>query len=119
MSGSKKNQFYSDAFKRAVVQRALSGEMSKTELSRLYGIKGHSTISKWIRKLQSEPSNAFLKKGKTTPDSLSAHKRIAELEEALRAEQLRSEAYKKMIELAEEKFQISIEKKFDSKRSKK
>ncbi|MBI2417261.1 MAG: transposase [Ignavibacteriales bacterium] len=40
---------YSSAFKRKVVQEIEEGKLSVEEANRRYGIKGHSTISKWLK----------------------------------------------------------------------
>ncbi|MFZ4549509.1 MAG: transposase [Bacteroidales bacterium] len=40
---------YSTAFKRKVVQEIEEGKLRVEEANRLYGIKGHSTISKWLK----------------------------------------------------------------------
>lgn len=45
--------------------------------------------------------------------------RIEELEEELRLEKLKREAYQQMIKIAEERFKISIKKKFGTKQSNK
>jgi hypothetical protein len=44
--------FYSEALKRSIVIEVHSGQISKEEARRKYGIKGHSTILKWIRKFE-------------------------------------------------------------------
>lgn len=119
MSGLTSPPYFSLGFKMMVIEQVLNGHLSKNEASRRYGIKGHSTITRWIRKLHPEPSVQLLKKSNKNKEESSAEKRIKELEEALRVEKLRSLAYKTMIEIAEEKFQIPIEKKSDSKQSKK
>jgi len=48
---------YSLEFKLKVVEEYMSGNISKDALSRKYGIKGHSTITKWLRKLNYKNSN--------------------------------------------------------------
>jgi len=43
--------YYSESLKREVVQ-VQSRQITKEEARRKYGIKGHSTILKWIRKFE-------------------------------------------------------------------
>ena len=116
MSGLKGSVSYSYAFKMKVLEEVISGRESKISASRKYGIKGHSTIAKWMRKLESSNLHVVLKDQSSKSDYES---RIRELEEALAREKLKSRAYQEMIKLAESELNISIEKKFDTKQLKK
>ena len=107
---------YSYSFKMKVLEEVLSGRESKVSASRKYGIKGHSTIAKWMRKLEGSNLHVVLKDKSSKEDYES---RIKELEEALAFEKLKSRAYEEMIKLAESELDISIEKKFDTKQLKK
>ena len=78
---------YSEAFKMQVISELESGKVeSMAEASRKYGIKGGSTIKKWIKKYG---KNHLLSKvvKVNTPEDLdekkALKKRIAELEKAL------------------------------------
>ena len=116
MSGLRSSIHYSYSFKMKVVNEVLSGDISKEAASRKYGIRGHCTISKWIRKLDRSHYPSIRMK---LSDLSSEQKRIKELEEALAYEKLKSRAYEEMISIAEEQLKISIRKKFDTKQSKK
>jgi transposase len=41
---------YSEAFKLSVVQEVEAGGLAFDEVGRKYGVKGHATICKWVRK---------------------------------------------------------------------
>jgi transposase len=41
---------YSEAFKMSVVRELEAGGLAFDELGRKYGIKGHETLAKWVRK---------------------------------------------------------------------
>jgi transposase-like protein len=41
---------YSEAFKMAVVRELEAGEYAFDEMARRYGIKGKTTVAKWVRK---------------------------------------------------------------------
>ena len=111
--------FYSETFKREVVLLVQSGQISKEEARRRYGIKGHSTILKWIRKFESTDPDfqSYMDYGKS--DKKDLIKRIKELERQLEDEQIRSYGYSKMIDIAEKQLKVSIRKKPDTKQSKK
>lgn len=89
--------------------------MSKEQASRTFGIKGHSTILKWMRKLEGTEAN-YLDMKKHDRQAYEA--RIRELERALKHEQMKSHAFEQMIRMAEEELKISIKKKLDTKQSK-
>jgi transposase-like protein len=44
--------FYTEEFKQKIVQEVLSGKLSKSQASKIYGIKGNATILYWIRQSQ-------------------------------------------------------------------
>ena len=49
---------YNEALKREVVYLVKSGNLTKAEASRKFGIKEHTTVLKWIRKFEgSDPQN--------------------------------------------------------------
>ena len=107
MSGLRSSSHYSYLFKVRVIGEVLSGSLSKEEASKKYGIKGHSTISKWIRKLDSGHTAVSVMDSK---DRTSYEKRIRELEDALRFERLRTSSLEEMISIAEEELKTSIRK---------
>ena len=110
---------YSEEFKLKVVHEVLRGEISKETCREKYGIKGHSTVLKWIRKfgLSKEPIKMDQKKRKIKPLDLKVEIRL--LKKELSYEKLKSEALSEMIEIAEDEFKISIRKKSGAKQSKK
>ncbi len=116
MSGFKQ---YSESLKRKVVFQVQSGQLTQAEANTKYGIKGHSTILKWIRKFE-EPDPYFQNlMDYNKSDKTELIKRIKELERQLEDEQIRSLGYSKMIDIAEEQLKIPIRKKPDTKQSRK
>ena len=119
-------KYYSEAFKLKIIEEVLSGQISKAEANRLYGIRSKSAILEWTRQYSGE--NGFDKRGKVLKNSeteiinrqqAEQVKRILELEELLRIEKLRVTLSNTMIDIAEEEFGISIRKKSGAKQSKK
>ena len=91
----------------------------KTEANRKFGIKGHSTVLKWIRKFAGSDPHSQSLMDYNKSDKKELIKRIKELERKLEDEQIRSFGYSKMIDIAEEQLKVPIRKKLDTKRSKK
>lgn len=112
MAGLRGSVSYSLAFKLRVLKEVRLGQLSKGEISRKYGIQGHSTIAKWMRKFE----HIEHKMKTETKDELK--RRILELEKQLDEEKLKRIAAETTIIVAEEELKISIRKKSDSKQSK-
>ena len=116
MSGLRGSQHYSYLFKIRVIGEVLNGTLSKEEASKKYGIKGHSTISKWIGKLdKADKAGSAM----DSTDRSFNERRIRELEEALKFERIRTRSLEEMIKIAEEELKILIRKKSNTKQSKK
>ena len=120
-------QVFSESFKLHVVEQVNKGILSKADANRRYGIKGKSSILLWQRnyqkygrcsvtlttdKLLPLMSNKPSQPGTTEKE---LHARIKELERRLEDEQLRSEAYSRVIDIAEKEINIPIRKKSNTK----
>jgi transposase len=112
--------YYSDEFKRSVIQQVLAGRISKEEARRRYGIKGKSAILNWIRKFDSLSTYPMKEKHplpQTAINELEAENK--RLREDLELERLRTLSLNVMIDLAEQQFKIPIRKKSGAKQLKK
>lgn len=121
-------RIYSEEFKKKVCEEYLAGGVSKVFLLKKYGIRYRSAVQKWMsvygyqdiheksRYLTLQTTSALSHKNFIKDESaLSSEKRIKELERLLQDEQLRSEAYNRMINIAEQELKISIRKKYNTK----
>lgn len=123
---SRKNEYYSETFKSEVVKQIESGKLSVLEASRQYEIGGSMTVYRWLTKYGTKETEMKPTGKKEKLESVSASElstrelsaEVAALKRLLELERLRSESYLQMIKLAEEKFQIPIEKKSGAKQSK-
>ncbi len=121
---------YSLEFKHGVIKEYLAGGIGHNALLRKYDIRINGGIVRWMRQLgyaEIPVKDGYLPSAKSLPlpakkphkdqpsDALSQEQRIKELERLLEDEQLRSEMYKRMIEIAERDFNIPIRKKSDTK----
>ena len=122
----KKNQYYSETFRREVVKLVESGQLSAHGASRHYGIKGSMTVYRWLEKYGDPQAPRIPKPTKLMSEQSqdpqqreeSLRAEVESLKRLLEHERLRSEAYLQMIKLAESKFKIPIEKKSGPKQSK-
>lgn len=115
----KKVNHYSDQFKRQVVNEILSGNESIEYYRRKYQIGGSTTLSRWIDKFASEDPDPMASKKRESEELAELRAQVSLLRRELEEERLRREAYQIMIKIAEEEFQIPIEKKFGVKQFKK
>ena len=78
---------YSEAFKRQVVADLERGKLASiSEANRVYGIRGGSTVSQWVRRYGSEgllPKKVKVETLKERDELKATRKRIRELEAAL------------------------------------
>jgi transposase len=113
-----------ESFKRLVVDEYLSTGCSKGYLLRKYNIRGKSAIHEWLtnygyQDLPRRQITRFTSPQASTPppmakdntDVQALQKRIKDLERQLEDEKLRSEAYARIIDLAERELKIPIKKK--------
>ena len=122
--GEERTRKYDEAFKKMVIGEYRSGRWSMEQLRRRYGLAGKSCISEWISQLDRagtiperevwREAPPMTKHGKK--ESLDDLRRqLKELQRQLDAEQLRSEAYSRLIDLAEREHKIDIRKKDSTK----
>jgi transposase-like protein len=117
---SKWQSKYSEEFKRFICNEYLNGTLTRREIEVKYNI-GNSRITYWLREKgydyvktrivplpsMKQPTNNLNKK-----DSKES---VSELKKDLQEAQLLAETYRKMIEIAEREFKISIVKKSNTK----
>lgn len=112
---------YPEVFKRQVIDEYLTTGSSQSFLLRKYNIRYKGAFQQWMKQLgykDNEQKVGLLPT--TTPFPLPAKEktteaRIKELERLLEDEQLRSQAYSRMIDIAEKEFRILIRKKPNTK----
>ncbi len=124
-------QQYSEKFKRQVCEEYLRTGQTKKSLLNKYDIRMKSGIQTWLRQLgyvdihqkgASSPFTTSCLAPKQTfawsaseTDQPALEKRIKELEHLLQEEQVRSQALRRMLELAEQELKLPIRKKFNTK----
>jgi transposase len=116
-------QFFSDSFKRQLIEEHLATGQSKLSLQAKHGIHKHDAIMSWMYSLgylQPKRKNGNLaptnpgrlpRKAKKQPQPGDAQAEIARLKRELEDERLRSQMYLRMIDIAEKDYNIPIRKK--------
>jgi transposase len=120
--------YFSESFKREIIEEYLKSGEAKYRIQARYGIKGKSAIHVWMQQLgysditgkgvNLEPINQWDLAKKSTPKSshtLELEAKIRLLERQLDDERLRSELYNRMIDLAEKTYKIPVRKNFNTK----
>lgn len=118
----KRVNYYTDEFKKKVVNEVFNGLISKEEARRLYGIRGNSAVLNWMRKFGVSKTLNDMPKRKHETKAKSMEELEAEnlrLKEELEEERIRNRALNIMIDIAERQFNIPIRKKHGAKQSKK
>ncbi|MDW5288526.1 transposase [Formosa sp. PL04] len=108
----KKRRIYSEEFKRELVKDFESGQFSVPQLEKLHGIS-NSTIYNWIYKFSN-----FNEKGARVVEMKDSSKqkmeileaRLKELEAIVGRKQIKIDYLEKMIDLAQDEFNIEIKK---------
>jgi hypothetical protein len=103
------------------VQEVLSGKLNKTQAQKMYGIRGNGTIIYWIRQFEglnpqhrnehNKPLANFADMKQNMADK-KLEEELKETKELLRVAELRADLWQRAVEIAEDKFQIDIIKKF-------
>ena len=104
---------YSVAFKRQVISELESGRFGSIhEAQEHYGIKGASTIRKWMARMGRNdlmPKMVRVEKPGEASQVVELKKRIRQLEEALGQTQLKNVLGEKLLEIACERLGVDVE----------
>jgi transposase-like protein len=116
---------FDDNERRKIIAESFTGKKTRTEIWRHYTGQDeeHGQILRWMRQLGliSDPFSKkplvllTMRKKKTKGTDEALKKRIKQLERQLEDSQLTAEAYRRMIQLAEEQLKIDIQKKSTTK----
>lgn len=105
---------FSEGFKRAKVKEIESGKSKVSEISKEYEVTT-TNVYRWLRKFgtnKDKPERIIVEHQSDTKQLIELRKRVAELEQIIGQKQILLDFSEKMIDLAEEYYQIDIKKKF-------
>lgn len=103
---------YSEAFKKQVVREYEAGN-SEYHLKQKYGIKGATTIKRWLKKYGLYGSRSELmviQKPEEQKRVKELEKEVAQLEKALARMTLDKLMYEAMVKIAEEEYALDLKK---------
>lgn len=105
---------FSESFKRKKVQEIESGQVKLSEICRVYQIRSNN-VYKWIKKygsMQKKKERLIVETESDTLKVIELQRKVAELERIIGQKQIEIDFKDKMIDLAEEVYQVDIKKKF-------
>lgn len=114
-----KKRFYSEEFKRYIVNEFESGRLTVGQLVRLHKVS-EATIYNWIYKLSTVNEKGIRiveLKDSSAKKMQDLERKIAELERALGQKQIKIDYLEKMIDLAKDELKIDIKKNFNTPQS--
>lgn len=106
-------RYFSESFKRDKVRDYERNLITIAEISRVYNVS-RSAIYKWIYKYSNQykrEERQVVEKKSDTRKIKALEEKVKELEQIVGQKQIQVDFYAKMIEIAEEKFDIKIKKK--------
>jgi hypothetical protein len=127
MNRRQRRQVFSEAQKREMIEAYLDGNRTKAEIWKQYtgrpDSNDHGKILEWMRKLgysegivPGRPvSLTIMPEKKPQPSVEELQRKIKQLEQQLLDSQLKEEAYRRMIDIAEKELKVSIRKKPNTK----
>jgi transposase len=112
----RRKRTFSEEFKRQKVKEIERKQTTVREVSKAYQIRPNN-VYKWIEKYTIKDKNGVrlvVEMESETKRVLALLQKVAELERIVGQKQILIDFQNKMIELAEEEYQVDIKKKFDS-----
>ena len=112
----RRRRHFSEGFRQAKVQELEAGLVTIAELCRTYQCS-YTSVYRWIAKFgknPAKPERLIMENLSDTQQILALKQKVAELERAIGQKQLLIDFKDKMIELAEEHYQVDIKKKFST-----
>jgi len=115
-TAERQRRTFSEEVKRKKVREIEEGRASPTQVSKAYEVST-TTVYNWIALYsgKQKPERTIVESKSDTAKILALQKRIAELERALGQKTIQLAFKDKMIELAEQTYQVDIKKKFETK----
>lgn len=109
---------YSEQFKQDVVADILRTGISKDEARRIYGIRGKGLLADWLNRYGKEVNERLSLQPMEPSDYekkiKELERRLAEAENEAAMARHKAGLYETMMDIAKEKFNIDIRKKFDT-----
>lgn len=107
---------FSESFKREKVKEIIENRSTVSDICRVNEVSS-TAVYKWINLYSNtnKPHRTIVEAKSDTTKILALQKKIAELERLIGQKQVQIDFQEKMIEIAEETYQVDIKKKFGTK----
>ena len=107
---------FSESFKREKVKEITENRATISDICRANEVS-YTAVNQWIKLYSNtkRPSRTIVESKSDTTKILALQKKIAELERLIGQKQVMIDFQEKMIEIAEETYQVDIKKKFGAK----
>lgn len=108
----RERRYFSEDFRRSRVKEYEEGQTTVSEICRAYKVS-HTAVYKWIRKYSAHYQKSITK---VVEEKSEARKRIAleqkvkDLEQFIGQQQVQLNYYEKLLELAQERYNLDLEK---------
>lgn len=115
----RQHRTFSENFKKQKVRELESCRSTVSEIAKQYDVS-RTNVYRWMRKfgsMKSKKERVIVETDSDTKELLALKKKIADLERIIGQKQILLEFKDKMIDLAEETYQVDIKKKFSTKQS--
>lgn len=112
----RRRRTFSDTFKRDKVREIETGIVRVSDVTKQYGVSD-TAVYYWLRKFgtnKETPERLIVESMSETRALKELKERIAELERLVGQKQIEVEFYKKMIDVAEEHYGVSIKKNYST-----
>lgn len=126
MGNLKKNQkfkrerrYFSEDFRRARVKEYEEGQVTVGEICRAYSVS-ETAVYKWIHKYSAHYQKSIVKvveEKSETKKRLALESKVQKLEQFIGQQQVQIKYYEKLLELAQERYNVDFEKNSDWKSS--
>lgn len=116
---NRNNRYFSEEFKRQKIKELEKNMVTVAEICKEYEVS-RTSVSRWIYKYSMKAKKGekqVVERKSDTRKIAELKDRIKELEQIVGQKQLKIDFQEKMIEIAEEMYQIQIKKKLNSKQS--
>lgn len=113
----REQRYFSEDFRRARVKEFEEGQTSVSEICRAYHVST-TAVYKWIRKYSAHYQKSIVKVVEEKSESqkrLALEKKVQELERFIGQQQVQIKYYEKLLEIAQEHYNVDFEKNFERK----
>ena len=111
----RERRYFSEDFRRARVKEYEEGQVTVREICRAYQVS-ETSVYKWIHKYSAHYQKGVVKvveEKSETKKRLALEKKVQELEQFIGQQQVQLKYYEKLLEIAQERYNVDFEKNSD------